>query len=178
MFHKPYILFNKVACRFLASLLRLKSKKLYIDILTFRASGIRNISIGDNFNSCSSLKLFADNGRLTIGESCTFNTNVFIGASGGTISIGSNVLIGPNVVLRSSNHMFRSSQILIRDQGHLSGSIIIEDDVWICANCVITPDVTLRKGSVIGAGSVVTSDTNAYGVYVGSPAKLISYRKP
>ena len=54
--------------------------------------------------------------------------------------------------------------------------IIIEDHVWIGANAVIMPGVTLKKGTVVGAGSVVTKDTEEYSVVVGSPARKIRNR--
>jgi acetyltransferase-like isoleucine patch superfamily enzyme len=55
--------------------------------------------------------------------------------------------------------------------------VVIEDDVWIGAGAKILDGVTLRKGSVIGAGAVVTKSTESYGVYAGVPAKLIKFRK-
>ena len=57
----------------------------------------------------------------------------------GKIFIGNNVLIGPNVVLGSNNHSFEDLKIPIKEQGMLSGDIIIEDDVWISSNSVILP---------------------------------------
>jgi acetyltransferase-like isoleucine patch superfamily enzyme len=52
----------------------------------------------------------------------------------------------------------------------------LEADVWIGANCVVKAGIRLRTGSVIGAGSVLTKDTEPYGIYVGNPAKLIKHR--
>jgi acetyltransferase-like isoleucine patch superfamily enzyme len=133
------------------------------------------ISIGNNFSSNGSVRLYADSGEILIGDNNSFNSNVFIGASGGKIIIGSNVLIGPNSVLRASDHQFCKNK-LIKDQGHISGIIVIEDDVWLGANVVVLKDVIIRKGSVIGAGSVVTKSTEEYSINVGVPAKQISQR--
>lgn len=49
--------------------------------------------------------------------------------------------------------------------------IEIEDDVWIGGNAVICPGVKIKRGSVIAAGSVVTKDTEEFGLYCGNPAK-------
>ncbi|WP_417806940.1 acyltransferase [Thioclava sp.] len=53
---------------------------------------------------------------------------------------------------------------------------MIEDDVWIGANCTILDDVRLAKGCVIGAGSVVSKSTEPFGIYGGVPARLIRLR--
>ena len=71
--------------------------------------------------------------------------------------------------------MARSNRIM--NQGFDHKPIIIEHDVWIGAHSIILPGVKLGKGCVIGANSVVTRDTEEYSINVGSPAKLISYRK-
>lgn len=136
----------------------------------------KNIFIGNNFSTNGVIRLYADSGILTIGDNNSYNSNVYIGASGGEIIIGNNVLIGPNSVLRASDHKFDRGQI-IKYQGHSSGTIIIEDDVWLGANVVVLRNVIIRKGSVIGAGSVVTRDTEEYSINVGIPAKKISERK-
>jgi serine acetyltransferase len=135
----------------------------------------KKIVIGTNFSTNGIVMLYSDGGEIRIGDYNSYNSNVFIGASGGKIIIGNNVLIGPNSVLRSSDHKFDKDQ-LIKNQGHVSGKIIIEDDVWIGANVVILKNVIIRKGSVIGAGSVVTKSTEEYSINVGVPAKKISER--
>jgi acetyltransferase-like isoleucine patch superfamily enzyme len=53
---------------------------------------------------------------------------------------------------------------------------IIENDVWVGANSVILPGVTIHNGAIVGAGSVVTKDVPPYAIAVGSPAKVIKYR--
>lgn len=135
----------------------------------------KDIAIGANFSTNGTVRLYADHGSITIGDNNSYNSNVFIGASGGNIIIGNNVLIGPNSVLRASDHKFDRAEP-IKNQGHISGSIIIEDDVWIGANVVILKNVTIRKGSIVGAGSVLTKSTQEYSINVGVPAKKISDR--
>ncbi len=53
---------------------------------------------------------------------------------------------------------------------------MIEDDVWIGANVIILPGVHVKKGAVIGAGSIVTKDVPGYAIVAGNPAKIIRYR--
>jgi len=143
--------------------------------------GFKNILLGDNVRLGLNNQIYASGSskeRIEIGDNVSFNSNVMINADiGGNIKIGSNVLMGPNVVVRASNHMFKNKTIPIAEQGHLSGSIIIEDDVWIGANVVILPNVSIGKGSVIGAGAVVTKDIDCFSIAVGVPAKVIDQRK-
>jgi galactoside O-acetyltransferase len=130
-----------------------------------------NVSIGRN-------SLFsAENGLIKIGENTSFNSNVFINSSVcGEILIGNNCLIGPNVVMRTAGHNFERADIPIRNQGHICKNIMIEDDVWLGANVVVLGGVTIGKGCVIGAGSVVTKNIEAYSIAVGVPAKVIKNR--
>lgn len=79
--------------------------------------------------------------------------------------------------LRTDQHEFINSEKLINSQGHNHNNIYIGDDCWIGYGVVVLSGVRLGNGCVIGAGSVVTKDTIAYGVYVGIPAKLIKMRK-
>jgi len=56
--------------------------------------------------------------------------------------------------------------------------VIIKNDVWIGANSVIMPGITIGNGAIIGAGAVVTKDIPDYAIVVGVPAKIIKYRFP
>ena len=94
----------------------------------------------------------------------------------GKIIIGNNVLIGPNVVLRSSNHSFKTTKKIIMEQGMTEGEIIIHDDVWIGSNAVILPNCEVGNGVIIAAGAVVTSNIDPYSIVGGVPAKLIKKR--
>jgi len=149
-----YYFSNKLRGYFISFHLKKSGKKLLINREVIIESP-HNISIGDNF---------------------LINARCWISGGGG-LNIGNNVLIGPNVVIHTSNHNFQYKSITINKQGHTLKPVIIEDDVWIGANCMITPGVILAQGCVIGAGSVVTKDTEPYGVYVGVPAKKIKERE-
>ena len=116
----------------------------------------------------------ADGGQIIIGQKFSCNTNLHMNAScGGEISIGENVLIGPNVVIRTSNHNFTDRTKNINEQGHSFGNIKIEDNVWIGANCVILPNVHIGVGAILAAGAVVNKDVAPYTVVGGVPASKI-----
>ncbi len=113
--------------------------------------------------------------NLKIGDNVKFNRGVFITANT-FISIGNNVMIGPYTVLNSGNHIYKDSTKLIQNQGHKTGEIYIEDDVWIGSHVTILAGVSIGKGSVIGAGAVVNKSIPDYSVAVGVPAKVIKKR--
>ncbi len=143
---------------------------------------IRNLK-NIQFGSCVVVglrgQILADDikGKIVVGDNTAINSNVMINAGvGGDIKIGNNVLIGPNVVIRSANHQFRKRDVLIRDQDHSAGDIIIHDDVWIGANVVIVPNVTIAVGAVIAAGAVVTKNVDPYTIVAGVPAVPIGKR--
>ena len=113
--------------------------------------------------------------RLNVGYNVFINRGAYITARA-EISIGDNVMIGPYVVINSGGHLYKSKDKLIRNQGHKLEPINIGSDVWIGAHAVIMPGVTIGDGAVVGAGAVVTRSIPPYGVAVGVPAKVVSYR--
>ena len=54
---------------------------------------------------------------------------------------------------------------------------MIEDDVWVGANCVLLDGAVLRKGCVVGAGSIVRGELQAYTVYAGQPLRVVGERR-
>jgi len=142
--------------------------------------GCENIALGSNIGIGLNNQIYAGGSgkeRIAVGDNVYLNSNVMINADiGGEIIIGNDVLIGPNVVFRASNHRFSDPSVPIKKQGHESGSIVVEDDVWFGANVVVLPNVTIGKGSVIAAGAVVNKDVEKYTIVGGVPAKKIGVR--
>ena len=114
---------------------------------------------------------------LTMGNNSNIGPYNYIGCSG-KITIGNNVMLAPRVSIYAENHVFDHPEILIRDQGVEKKEVIIEDDCWIAANSILLAGVTIGKGSVVAAGSVVIENVPAYSVVAGIPAKFIKSRKP
>ena len=94
------------------------------------------------------------------------------------IKIGSEVMMGNNVTIFGTSHNFDRTDIPIQSQGMRKyPPFVIEDDVWIGQGVIILPKVgRISKGTIIGAGSVVTKAFPAYSIIAGNPAKLISSR--
>ena len=140
--------------------------------------GCRNIGLGDGVRLARGVQLYAGDGRLEVGSGTSISPGVTVDASSGEIRIGQKVAIGPGTVLRAANHRFDRTDVPIIEQGHTPGTIVVEDDVWIAANCTITPDVRLGHGSIIGAGAVVTHDVEPFCIVGGVPARVIGRRVP
>lgn len=139
-------------------------------------AGSKNITIGNGVRIGKGSFLTANNGRLDLSDYVAVAPNVNIGADDGVIKIGKYTAIGPGTVIRAANHRFDRLDMPISLQGHVPGSVIIEDNIWIGANCVITPDVRIGEGAIVGAGSVVTKDVEAFSIVGGVPSHLIGYR--
>lgn len=87
------------------------------------------------------------------------------------INIGNNVMFGPRVSIITALHPLDVNK---RNSGLESGKpITIEDNVWLGANVVVNPGVTIGENSVIGSGSVVTRDIPANVLAVGNPCRVI-----
>lgn len=94
----------------------------------------------------------------------------------GKVTMGSNIMIAPNVMIAGGNHGLVKDGLSMRLQPCTSIGIFIEDDVWIGANAVIVDGVTIGTGGVVGAGAVVTKSVPAYAIVAGNPAKIIRVR--
>lgn len=117
-------------------------------------------------------------GSILIGEDCIINSGCVI-YSGNGILIGNHVSIAANCTLAPVNHEVRARNMLIQDQGfqNSKGGIVIEDDVWIGAGCILLDGSVLRKGCVVGAGSLVRQEVKEYAIVAGIPLREIGSRR-
>lgn len=112
---------------------------------------------------------------LVMGEHSSIGPYGYIGCSG-KIVIGKNVMFGPKCSLFAENHNFSDTESSIKSQGVNQKGITIEDDCWIGSNVVILDGVTIGKGSVIGAGTLVTKDVPAGSVVMDKREKRVKER--
>lgn len=112
---------------------------------------------------------------LTIGEHSSIGPYGYVGCSG-RIVIGKNVMFGPKCSLFAENHVFSNTDNSIKSQGVQQKGITIEDDCWIGSNVIILDGVTIGKGSVIGAGTLVSKDVPAGSVVVDKREKMVRER--
>lgn len=157
-----------------------KTRNLYAKIL-------RKIYI-HKFAECGEKVTFSPENSVIIYSHVHLGNDVHIGpkayfsASIAHIFIGNKVLFGPSVAIRGGDHVFDIPGKFIYDitdaekRPEDDKDVHIEDDVWVGQNVIILKGVTVHRGSIIGAGAVVTKDVAPYCIYGGVPAKKIKNR--
>lgn len=113
--------------------------------------------------------------RLTVGDDVDFATGCIITTDGG-VTIGDRVLIGYGAKIISRNHAVPGSRGRIFGAGHVARPVTVENDVWIGAQAVILPGVTVGEGAVIAAGAIVTKSVPPFAIVAGTPARILQMR--
>ena len=112
------------------------------------------------------------NSGIKIGENSLIGEYTVIRGQGG-VSIGDRVYTSPMTQLIAVNHVFDDPNRPFIEQGITARGIVIEDDVWLGSNVVITDGVRIGKGAVVAAGAVVTQDVPPHTVAAGVPARIV-----
>lgn len=114
--------------------------------------------------------------EITLGNNIFLSENFHISAR--NLVFGDNILVGPNLQIVCDNHIFQEvgKTMFETRKTRDIGSVTIENDVWIGGNVVILKDVTIREGSIVGAGSVVTRPLPPYCICHGNPCKPVKRR--
>jgi len=148
------------------------------------------IAIGAGCHILGQLRVFGHGGSIQIGEFCFVGEGARIW-SAESIRIGNRVQIAHAVNIHDNNSHSSSAesrfahfkQILTTGHPEIledvpSAPVVIEDDTWIGFNATILKGVTIGRGAIVGAASVVTKDVAAYTVVIGSPARVVGIAKP
>lgn len=149
--------------------------------LSLGAKGFRAFLVRHIFDEASSdinieKNVFFGSGRgFKIGSRSGLGINARLQ---GPLTIGDNVMMGPDVMVYTQNHNTDRTDIPMIEQGNSEKrEVVIGNDVWIGARCIIMPGVKIGDGSILAAASVITKDVPPYSVVGGVPAKLIKMRK-
>lgn len=167
----------------------LKTKVIYVLYKIF-ASGLpksRYMIFAQRFRAFFAKRIIRYCGKnVNVEKNASFTPGLSIGDNSGVgvmceinglVTIGKNVMMGPEVVVYSSNHKYDRTDIPMCEQGFQEPQeVIIDDDVWIGRRAIIMPGVHIGKGCIIGAGAVVTKDIPEFSVAVGVPAKVVKSR--
>jgi acetyltransferase-like isoleucine patch superfamily enzyme len=119
--------------------------------------------------------LNANTGRITIGERSWLGPYCVIYGNGG-VDIGRDVMIAAHTLITSVGHEHESLDVPMMHQPLRLAPVRIEDDVWIGARCTLLPGITVGRGAIVGAGSVVTRDVAPWAIVGGVPARVVGQR--
>ena len=121
-------------------------------------------------------------GNILVGDDVNLGIRPRLSAKCSKIVIGNKVMFGPEVTIMGGNHR---TDLVGRFMSDVSDSdkrpeddrgVVIEDDVWIGTQAVILHGVIIGRGSIVGAGAVVTKSVLPYSIVGGVPARLIKWR--
>lgn len=180
---KRYSLFQLIAISFDVIRTKFLFKKARIIRFPFDIRGKKYISIGKGFTTGIGCRLEAypihTNNVLFIGENVQINDYVHITAME-SVKIGNNVLLASKIYISDCSHgsytgnSFDSHPDSIpKERKMFSKPVLIEDNVWLGEFVSVLPGVTIGKGTIVGANSVVSKSLPSYVIAVGSPAKPI-----
>lgn len=173
---------------FLKIILKLNGVKYGDDVTVYGIPRIENkgkIEIGNHIRLISSKCAYnsgnlaggvflrtSSSGNIKIGNEVYLNGTTIISEQ--EIILGNRIMIGANTIILDTNtHNVPYRDRLRRWDKIVRKPVIVEDDVWIGANCFILKGVTVGRGSVIGAGSVVNNDVKPFSIYAGNPAVFV-----
>jgi len=181
--------FNSIRERRFATIIDMgEETKFYPTAAVGDMSKNDRIILGRNCHIYGSLYVYEHSGFIRIGDHCSLGECSRI-TSGKNITIGNRVMIAHNVnILDNISHPIEANlrhQDFLNHYSHdvkefelKAASILIEDDVWIGFNSIILKGVTIGRGAIIGAGSVVTKDVEPWTINVGNPLKSIKKLEP
>lgn len=133
------------------------------------------VSLGEDTWINEYVVLNANRGSISLGDRCWMGPHCLIYGNG-TVKIGNDVLIAAHTSINTISHVATRTDVAMASQGIYTDPVVIEDDVWIGLNCTILQGVTIGRGSIIGAGAVVTKDIPPYSIAFGIPAKVRGQR--
>ena len=136
--------------------------------------------------ACGSGVTFGDGCTVTspetvrIGSDVSIGTGTWLSAVNASITIGNKVMMAPEVAIICGDHHISSVGRYMFDVTEKAPEddrpVVVEDDVWIGFRAIVLKGVTLGRGCVVGAGSVVTRDVPPYSIVAGVPARVVSAR--
>ncbi|WP_051289260.1 CatB-related O-acetyltransferase [Chryseobacterium daeguense] len=181
-------IFKNVKCNFNVSM----SHNVFFYLIKnkFKDIELRDAILGTGISFSNGVRLFNKPeifGKVKIGKYTSINGPATrICGEISDVVIGAYCSIASSVVIQEFYHNYNmvttyniNSNIIgepLENEKISKGPIIIEDDVWIGSNSVILSGVKIGRGAIIGAGSVITKDVEAYSIVAGNPAKLLRKR--
>jgi len=116
-------------------------------------------------------------GPFVMGRRVHIATGCFIDSGRSGLTIGDDVLIGPNCTLVAVNYRFDRVDLALPDQGLVSKGIRIGHRVWLGANSVVLDGAEIGDDVIVSAGSVITGQVPPRSIILGNPARVVFTRR-
>ena len=113
--------------------------------------------------------------NLSIGDNTGIGLNCYLSCAD-RVTLGSRVLMGPEVMIFTSNHVWNPELATYFRQGETTAPVDVLDDAWIGVRSILLPGVTIGRGCTVAAGSVVTRSTPDFSVVPGVPARVLKIK--
>lgn len=137
-------------------------------------------SCGKNVSLHPATSIFFGLSNLSLGNNVSIPRFAHIFCTDAPLTIGNNVIFGPAPTIVTGDHRIdvigKPIFLSYDKQPENDAPVIIQDDVWVGAHVTILKGVTIGRGSVVAAGSVVNKSTPPYSISGGIPAKTIRFR--
>ncbi|MEX2195761.1 MAG: AMP-binding protein [Thermoleophilaceae bacterium] len=117
----------------------------------------------------------ANDATIELGENAVFGMGTVVNA-GADVRIGRNAFTASHCVIISSEHGLASG-VPMREQPYTHSPVLIGEDVWLGANCLVSKGARIGHGAVVSAGSVVAGDVPPAAIVQGQPARVIKFRQ-
>lgn len=128
--------------------------------------------------SISPNAVFSNASRITIGRNARIGArcHLWAGHKSGRITIGDDVLFGPEVMLTAATYRFNDGHP-VTDQVMDEADIEIGNDVWLGTRAIVLPGAKIGNGAIIAAGALVRGEVPAMAIAAGQPARVVGTRK-
>ncbi len=157
--------------------IRLGSGVLIDDNVVIDAKGpSSSIVLGDQILIGRNTILSCNDSTITIGSNISVGPFCFL-VSRSHLTIGSNVAIGAGTYMLGGGHAYDDPDVPVIQQARISKGITVEDGAWIGIGAKILDGVTIGRNSIVGAGAVVSKDVPPWTVVLGNPARVVEKRK-
>lgn len=154
-------------------------KNVYIgdNVVIFQSkkSGFVSLGAGTHIHNGTIIET-GDSGKIIIGEDTHIQPRCHLSAYKGQLRIGNGVQIAPICAFFPYNHSFEPNAPIKAQPIKTNSGIFINDDVWLGVGTIVLDKVSIGKGAVIGAGSVVTRDVPDGAIVAGVPARVVKMR--
>jgi acetyltransferase-like isoleucine patch superfamily enzyme len=135
----------------------------------------RGVRLGDHVSVQENVLINANRGHVVLGDRSWLGPGSIVYGNGG-VEIGRDVMVASQCAINTVSHYSDRTDTPMNRQGTYCDPVVLEDDVWVGTAAVILQGVRVGRGSIIGAGAVVTRDIPPYSIAVGVPARVAGSR--